>query len=184
MAVPIIPNMVRSDTPDVWAAGGEAANRTIASFVARCIDASYCLNSLFGKMNPLVRDPVACCPHPAVWPFTRVSRREAVRRGAGLGIATTICSTDQARPVRIGRWSTSGPQIPNPRSWSAPTDLFMASGNFVDRPCFRILVLSCDASSAGVHGRLSRLAAIVTQVGYSVVREHVACNSRARPSDP
>jgi hypothetical protein len=38
------------------------------------------------------------------------------------------------------------------------------SGNFVNRLCFRILFLSCDVSSAGVHGRLSRSAAIVTQL--------------------
>jgi hypothetical protein len=38
------------------------------------------------------------------------------------------------------------------------------SGNSVDRPCFRILFLICDVSSAGIHGRLSRSAAIVTQL--------------------
>ena len=38
------------------------------------------------------------------------------------------------------------------------------SGNFVNRPCFHILFLSCDVSSAGVHGRLSWSAAIVTHL--------------------
>ena len=38
------------------------------------------------------------------------------------------------------------------------------SEKLVDRYCFRILFLNCDVSSAGVHGRLSWSAAIVTHL--------------------
>ena len=38
------------------------------------------------------------------------------------------------------------------------------SGNAIYHSCFRIFILSCDVSSACVHGRLSRSAAIVTQL--------------------
>ena len=38
------------------------------------------------------------------------------------------------------------------------------SGNSVNRPCFRILLVSCDVSSTDVHWRLSSSAAIVTQL--------------------
>ena len=38
------------------------------------------------------------------------------------------------------------------------------SEKLVDRSCFRILFLNCDVSPAGVHGRVSWSAAIVTHL--------------------
>jgi hypothetical protein len=38
------------------------------------------------------------------------------------------------------------------------------SGNSVSSPCFRILFLKCDVTSAGVHGCLSPSVVIVTQL--------------------
>ena len=46
-----------------------------------------------------------------------------------------------------------------------------ASEKLVNRSCFRILFLNCDVSSAGVHGRLSWSAAIVTQNFLLLVQE-------------
>jgi hypothetical protein len=65
--------------------------------------------------------------------------------------------------ICIGRWSTSGPQISNPRS-GLPQPTSSVSGNFHRRLCFRISAMTCYKWSARIRWRLWPSAAIVTQL--------------------
>ena len=75
--------------------------------------------------------------------------------------------TDRECPLIL---AASGPFVARSFAWTrqsthAPTQMTSSvSGKLVNRSCFRILFLNCDVSSAGVHGRLSWSAAIVTHL--------------------
>ena len=94
----------------------------------------------------------------------------AVRPPAGRGRDTPLGWLSCAHSCAWGCIRGHAPSAGHPSELT-----FSVSGKLVNRPCFRILSLSCDVSSASVHWRLSRSAAIVTQL---VTRSPVSTASK------